>query len=74
MSKREWSAAGTGFDRQKMSMLAVVGLLLDGSASPYETAPACRTNGIFCKIFGQGICELVIKCRNIGAVILSPID
>jgi len=36
-----------GFDCQKISGLAVVGVLLDGSASPCESATACRADGIF---------------------------
>ena len=35
------------FDRQKISMLAVIGVLLDRSARPCESATTCQTNGIF---------------------------
>jgi len=55
-----------GFDCQKMSMLAVVGLLHDGSASPCESATPCRANGIFRENLRQRIRELTIMCRNIS--------
>jgi len=35
------------FDRQKISMLGVIGVLLDRSARPCESAATCQTNGIF---------------------------
>src|ERR1035437_7632918 len=55
-------------------MLAVIGVLLDGSTSPCESATACRTNGIFRENFRQSVRELTIKCRNVGAAThdLSP--
>src|SRR5450759_429578 len=55
-----------GFDRQKIFMFAVVGMFLDGGASPSKSSTACRANGIFRKDLGQRIRELVIKCRNVG--------
>ena len=55
------------FDRQKIFMFAVVGMFLDGGASPSKSSTACRANGIFRKDLGQRIRELVIKCRNVGA-------
>src|SRR5262245_48266452 len=55
-----------GFDCQKISGLAVVGVLLDGSASPCEPTTACRANGIFRENLRQCVCELAIECRNVG--------
>src|ERR1019366_6032801 len=55
-----------GFDRQKIFMFAVVGMLLDGSASPSKSSTACRANGIFRENLSQCVRELKIKCRNVG--------
>ena len=35
------------FDRQKISMLAIIRVLLDRSARPCKSATICQTNGIF---------------------------
>jgi hypothetical protein len=37
------------FDRQKILMFSIVGMLLDGSASPSKPPTACGANGIFRK-------------------------
>ena len=54
-----------GFDCQKMSSFAIIGVLLDGSACPCEPAAACWANGIFRENLGQGVRELTIKFRNV---------
>src|SRR5450759_4509936 len=56
-----------GFDRQKIFMFAVVGMLLDGCASPSKSPTTCGTNGIFCENLSQCIRKLKIKCRNVSA-------
>src|ERR1035441_7911472 len=57
-----------------MSMLAVVGVLLDGGTSPGKSAAACRTNGIFRGTLRQCVLKFTIKCRNVSAAThdLSP--
>src|ERR1035441_2935906 len=55
------------FDRQKIFMFAVGGMLLDGCASPSKSPTTCRANGIFREDLSQCVRELKIKCRNVGA-------
>jgi hypothetical protein len=64
-----------GFDGQKIFMLVIFGVLLDGSASPCESATSCWANGIFREHFRQRVRELMIKCRNVGVAThaLAPI-
>jgi hypothetical protein len=63
-----------GFDRKKISTLAVIWVLLDCSAGPCEAATGRRANGIFRKNISQCVRELAIKCRDVGAAThdLSP--
>ena len=49
------------FDRQKISMLAVIRVLLDRSARPCESATTCQTNGIFRENVSYGVRKLAIK-------------
>ena len=55
------------FNRQKILMFGIFGMLLDGSASPSEPTTACRANGILRKNLGQRFGELLIKVCNVPA-------
>ena len=55
------------FDRQKISMLTVFWVLLQGGPSPRELTTGCRTNGLFGQNVHQRLGELAIKCRNVRA-------
>ncbi len=48
-------------------MFGVFGMFLGGSARPGKSPTACRANGVFRKNLGQGIRELLIEDRNVGA-------
>jgi hypothetical protein len=61
-----------GFDGQKIFMLVIVGVLLDGSASPCESATSCWASGIFRENLRQRVRELMIKCRNVGVATQCP--
>jgi hypothetical protein len=64
-----------GFDGQKISRFAIIGVLFHGSARPCESATPCNTKGIFSKNLCQRLRELTISCRDVGARThdLSPI-
>lgn len=55
------------FNRQKILMFGIFGMLLDGSASPSEPTTACRANGILRQNLGQRFGELLIKVCNVPA-------
>jgi hypothetical protein len=55
------------FDRQKISRVAVVGMLLDGGVSPRKTAAPCGSNRILGENLRQRVRELTVNCRNAGA-------
>ena len=56
-------------------MLIIVGVLLDGSASPCELATSCWASGIFRENFRQRVRKLMIKCGNVAVAshALAPI-
>ena len=50
-----------GFDRQKISMLAVFGMLFEGGPSPGESTTRCRTNRVFSQDVSQRLSELRVS-------------
>jgi hypothetical protein len=55
------------FDRQKILMFRILGMLFHGSASPSKSSAPSGTNRVFRKNLGQRFGELLIKNGNIGA-------